>query len=106
MDDALAADRSSVVAPLAVCASFLRLYDGTSYAGTTISLSTRLTYLNLSAYSFDNLTSSYKVGACDVDLFANASGAGSVYPGATTANSQSPSMSSGWNNVISSVYIY
>ncbi|HQZ37162.1 MAG TPA: hypothetical protein PK020_22240 [Ilumatobacteraceae bacterium] len=106
MDEALAADRSSVVVPLAACASSLRLYDGASYGGTTISLSARLTYLNLSAYSFDNLTSSYRVGACDVDLFANASGAGGVYPGATTANSQSPSMTSGWNNVIPSVYIY
>jgi len=106
MGDALAADRSSIVVLLAACASSLRLYDGTSYSGTTISFSTRLSYLNLSAYSFDNLTSSYRVGACDVDLFLNVSGTGSVYPVATTANSQSASMISGWNNVVSSVYMY
>ena len=61
--------------------------------------------LNLSTYGFDNDTSSYRVGACASTFWAGASGSGSVYPGPTGANASASSMLSGWNNVVSSVYI-
>jgi len=99
-------DRGVIVASLSTCASSLKLYNGTSYTGTVLNLSTRFSYINLSTYGFDNLASSYKVGACDVDMFAGAGGAGCLYPGDTSANSHAVAMSSGWNNVVSSVYIY
>lgn len=91
---------------LVSCSTALRLYDGTSYTGAVLSLYTRGTYINLSAYSFDNKVSSYRVGSCGADFFSGSTGSGSVYPGSTWAWVQSPSMLSGWNNVVSSVYIY
>lgn len=90
---------------LASCSTSLRLYDGTSYSGAVLNLSTRTTILNLSVYGFDNLTSSYKVGACDSDFYSAANLGGSLYSGSTGAGSQASSMLSGWNNVLSSVYI-
>ncbi len=90
----------------ASCSSSLRLYRGTSYSGSALYLTSRLTYHNLSSYGFDNDTSSYKVGACSASFFAGSNGGGSTYPGSTSANSQSTSMVSGWNNVVSSVFIY
>ena len=68
-------------------------------------LSTRSLWLNLSAYGFDNLTSSYRVGACSVYMAENSSGGGSWYPGNTSAGAQASAMLSGWNNRVSSVYI-
>lgn len=90
---------------LATCGSSLRLYDGTSYTGTVLSLSTRTGH-NLATYGFDNKTSSYKVGACDTEFNSLINLAGSTYPGDTSAFAQSATMLSGWNNVVSSVYIY
>jgi len=90
----------------ATCSSALRLYTGTSYTGTVLNLSTEFSTINLSTYGFDNVTSSYKVGACDADFYSAANLAGTLYPGNTSANVWSTTMLSGWNNVISSVYIY
>jgi hypothetical protein len=88
------------------CSSTLRLYDGTSYTGSLLSLSTRGTFITLSLYGFDNRTSSYKVGACDSYFYSGASGGGSLYPiGNTQAFDQFTSMLVGWNNTVSSVYI-
>jgi hypothetical protein len=90
----------------AVCSSSLRLYNGTSYGGTVLTLTTRQQILNLSGYGFDNLTSSYKVGACSASFNSAANLGGSVYPGSTSAGSSATSMLAGWDNVVSSVYIY
>lgn len=85
------------------CSSSLRLYDGTSHTGAVISLSTRQSVLSLSVYGFDNRTSSYRVGACSSSLY---SGIGtSKYGGNTSAYASATSMASGWNDVISSVFI-
>lgn len=85
------------------CSSSLRLYDGTSFTGTVLSLSTRASLITLSTYGFDNKTSSYKVGACAAVLYSGIQSG--TYPGNTAANAQATSMQSGWNNVISSVLI-
>jgi len=88
-----------------VCSTSLRLYRSTGFTGGTLVLTTRAVVLNLSTYGFDNDTSSYRVGACASTFWAGASGSGSVYPGPTGANASASSMLSGWNNVVSSVYI-
>jgi hypothetical protein len=90
-------------AAASACSSSLRLYDGTSFTGTVLSLSTRGSLLALSTYGFDNKTSSYKVGACAAVLYSGIQSG--TYPGNTAANAQATSMQSGWNNVISSVLI-
>jgi hypothetical protein len=93
------------ITPMATCATALRLYRSTGFTGGTLVLTTRAVVLNLSTYGFDNDTSSYRVGACASTFWAGASGSGSVYPGPTGANASASSMLSGWNNVVSSVYI-
>lgn len=101
------ASSSSAVGTMALyCGSSLKLYDGISYTGNMLALNLRFTPLNLSAYGFDNVTTSYKVGACDVELYAGPNLTGSTYPGNTAVYAQSSSMSTGWNNLVSSVYIY
>lgn len=91
---------------LASCASSLRLYNGLSYGTPMLQLSTRGSAINLSTYGWDNATTSYKVGACASVFYDGANGGGSVYPGNTSAGAQSASMVTGWNDRISSVYIY
>ncbi len=88
------------------CSSSLRLYRETSYLGSVLFLTGRYVYHNLSSYGFDNDASSYRVGACGASFFSGSSGSGSIYPGPTSAYSSSATMASGWNNVVSSVYIY
>jgi hypothetical protein len=89
---------------LADCSSSLRLYDGTSYSGAVLYLSTRGIVLNLANYGFDNRTSSRRNGACAAVLWTGASGSGSSL--SIPANTQAASMPSGWNNVASSAYLY
>jgi len=103
--DAAAQQSEDGVGALASCSSSLRLYDGTSYTGQILYLSTRSLWINLSGYGFDNLTSSYRIGACGAYLAENASGGGSWYPGNTSAGASASSMVTGWNNRVSSVYI-
>lgn len=85
------------------CSTSLRLYDGTGQTGAVISLSTRGTSVSLSAYGFDNRTSSYRVGACSSTFYSGVSTG--VYGGNTAANASASSMLSGWDNVVSSVFI-
>lgn len=101
---ASAVTTGSVVA-LATCTTALRLYSGTSYSGTVLQLSSRLSTINLSTYGFDNITSSYQVGACGSTFYDGASGVAPTYPGPTGANAASASMLTGWDNRVSSVYI-
>lgn len=89
------------------CSSSLRLYDGTGYSGASLNLTSRGTWHNLSSYGFDQRTSSFKVGACAAKFTDYANGGGPAYPlSHTQAYDQSSSMLSGWDNDVSSVYIY
>jgi hypothetical protein len=87
------------------CSSSLRLYDGTSFTGSVLSVAIRWSVLSLWRYGFDNRTSSFRVGACGVDFFSGSSGGGSAYSGATWAGGSAASMGY-WDNVVSSIYIY
>lgn len=93
------------VSPQVACGSSLLLYRSAGYAGGILALSTRQTVLNLSAYGFDNDTSSYQIGGCSARFYDGSSGGAPQYPGATSAGSSSASMTSGWDNRVSSVYI-
>jgi hypothetical protein len=97
---------ASSVAPALVCSTSMRLYDGASYTGNLLYLSSQGTFLNLGNYGFNNMTTSYKIGACDSYFYSSASGGGSLYPiGNTQAFDQFPTMLVGWNNAVSSVYM-
>ena len=98
--------RAVASASSVTCSSSLRMYDGNSYTGGILYLNTRGVTHNLSSFGFDNVTSSYKVGACSTSFFSSPNLGGSVYPGSTGAWAQSSTMAAGWNNVVSSVYIY
>lgn len=101
----LGQEKSSGLSRLAACSTGLRLYDGTGYAGSVLVVLDRSVWINLSSYGFDNLTSSYKVGACSSYFAENSSGGGSWYPTSDTqAWDQASSMLAGWNNRVSSVY--
>jgi len=88
----------------ATCTTPLRLYDGVYRTGAVLSVATRGLWLNLNLYGFDNRTSSYKVGSCNVDLAASTNGGGSRYPRCLTAYCLENVMMTGWSNVLSSVY--
>lgn len=104
---AVTTESEDVVASTAsACSSSLRLYDGTSYTGAVLYLSTRTTWINLASYGFSNRTSSFKVGACFTYLADLSNGGGDWYPtSATTAGKVAATLMSGWNNRVSSVYI-
>lgn len=89
------------------CSSSLRLYKNTSYSGTTLYLTSRGYWLNLSGFGFNQTTSSYKVGACS-SIFADYNnGGGGWYPTPYTKKWKiSWTMLSGWDNDVSSVYQY
>ena len=87
------------------CSSPLRLFADASYGGRELDFYDRGYWQNLSTWSFDNQLSSYKVGACGVYLADYANGGGSWYPGNTSPGHGEPSMLSGWNDRISSIYI-
>ena len=88
------------------CSTPLKLYDGASLTGTIASVYTRGLWVNLSTLSFDNRTTSYKVGACAVELASGTNGGGSRYPECLFAGCVENVMLPGWNNTISSVYLY
>jgi len=96
------AERGAVL--LATCSPALKLYRGTSYTGNVLELSTRFVTISLAPYGFDNDTSSYKIGGCNSRLYDTTTG-GSAYPGNTNAGVWAPSMLSGWDNRVGSVYI-
>ena len=92
--------------PALTCSMPLRLYDGTQFTGRSVSISERGVWVNLSTLSFDNKTSSFKVGACTVDMASAAGGGGALYPTCRNPGCQEGTMDPGWNNVISSVYLH
>ena len=85
------------------CASATRLYAGTSFGLPTLAVTTRLSWQNLSAAGFDNTTSSYKIGSCRTILAKDSGGGGSQL--SASAGTQATTMPSGWDNVISSIYL-
>jgi hypothetical protein len=88
------------------CSSSLRLYTASSYTGNVLLILARSVWLNLSAYSFSNVTSSFKVGACSSYLADYNDGGGAWYPIERSAAWEvEPTMYAGWNDRISSVYL-
>lgn len=99
-------DREEASQPMQVqCTASVRLYSGLSYGGTVLELTVRGTLHNLASYGFSNVTSSYGIGGCAARFYDTASG-GTLYPGNTNAGVWSSSMLSGWDNRVSSVYIF
>jgi hypothetical protein len=92
--------------PTANCSTALKLRDGTNQTGTTVSVSARGLWVNLSDVGFDNRTSSYTVGACAVELAAQANGSGNHYTRCLSAGCVENTMLPGWDNVVSSVYLH
>jgi hypothetical protein len=93
-------------APQLSCSVPLKLYDGTNLTGANVSISERGTWINLGPLGFDNRTSSFKVGACTVDLASLSNGGGALYDTCHNPGCVENTMDPGWNNVISSVYIH
>ncbi len=88
------------------CTSSLRLYDGTYYTGAVLYLRGRWQWFNLADYGFDQRTSSYVIGACSAWFADWTNGGGDWYPTSLTeAYDVAPTMLSGWDNDVSSVYI-
>ena len=106
LGNASAIGGGGVVTAGSTCSGYLRLYDRTWYGSPVLYLRDRFQWLNLSGYGFNQKTSSYKVGPCYSYFADYANGGGSWYPTyLTQAYDLSPSMISGWNNDVSSVYI-
>lgn len=96
----------SISSRAASCSSSLHLYNGTSYTSNALYMSSRGVLYNLSSYGFNNITSSYKIGACSAVFYDGTTGGAPVYPGTTSSYAWRSSMVSGWNNRVGSVYIY
>ncbi|MCU1398058.1 MAG: hypothetical protein JWN62_1167 [Acidimicrobiales bacterium] len=94
---------SGGIVPLVACASSVRLYDGTSFTGTSVAFSSRNVLFNLASYSFAAKTSSFSIGGCSAQLLDSAS---AIYPGSTSAGATAASMSSGWSNRVTQLYIF
>jgi hypothetical protein len=97
---------AAVLVPGVDCSVSLRLYDGTGRTGQMVSVYARGVWVNLSTLSFDNKTSSYAVGACAAEMASGAGGGGSLYSGCLSPWCVANSMGTGWNNAVSSVYLY
>ncbi len=93
-------------APEVSCSTPLVLHDGANQTGASVSVYTRSIWINLSTVSFDNMTSSYTVGACSVDLASGTGGGGSHYTRCLSAGCVENTMDLGWNNTISSVLLH
>lgn len=92
-------------APTLSCSTPLKLRDGTNQSGTLVLIYTRLQWVNLTDFDFNNMTSSYTVGACAVILASGTNGGGSLYAECLNAGCVEDVMLTGWNNVLSSVYL-
>ncbi len=86
------------------CSTGLKLFSQVNYGGTELVLFVQSSWINLSAYSFANVLSSYKVGACAVGMTAGPNGSGAAYPGATSPGSNVTTLGA-WNARMQSVYI-
>jgi hypothetical protein len=104
-EESLAGGDSGIISPAATCSTALRLYDGTYQTGSVLSIAVRGQWINLGTYGFDNRTSSYRVGACAVELASGTNGSGSRYSRCLSAYCEEDVMASGWDNVLSSAYL-
>jgi hypothetical protein len=88
------------------CSGYLSLYDGTSYGGASLYLRGQGEWFDLATFNFNQKTSSFKIGPCSAYFADLAGGQGAWYPTAETqAYDVAPTMATGWNNDVSSVYI-
>ncbi len=89
------------------CSTALKLYDGLNYTSSTIWFYDRAQWHNLATFGWSNRPSSFKIGACDSILADGSSGGGDWYPLYNTeAWDVAGTMMAGWNNRVSSLYIY
>jgi hypothetical protein len=89
------------------CGSATVLYDGIAYGGSVLYLMDRNRWTDLSLLGFSNRTSSFRIGACAAIFADYNSGGGDWYPTSLTgAYAWSWSMLAGWDNRVSSVYLY
>jgi hypothetical protein len=95
---------SGMAALTSYCASSVKLYASASYTGQLFEVIDRQTVIDLGAYGFGNVTSSYRIGACAA-YFWDGVGGGAVYPGNTNVGVWSPSMVAGWDNRVSSLVL-
>lgn len=86
------------------CTTSLRLYSAPAFTGRVLYLNTRNRVVNLSAYGFDNVTSSFKNGSCTATLRSRSHLRGATYP-ARWPWSSHLRLWPGWDNSISSVYL-
>jgi hypothetical protein len=93
-------------APALSCSTALHLYDGTGFTGSSVSIFERGVWINFSTLGFDNRTSSYRTGACSVDMASGPNGGGALYPTCHNPGCAESSMAPGWDNVISSVFLH
>ena len=89
----------------AVCSTTVRLYANTFFGGTVLAISISAAVVNLSTWSFSNVTSSYKIGSCPATFYDGANAVPPVYPGGTLAGASATVMWTGWDNRVSSLYI-
>ena len=94
------------VAPTINCSTPLKLHDSPSQLGAVVSIYARGSWVDLSSFSFDNKTSSYTVGACAIELAAQNGGSGNHYTRCLSSGCVENTMLSGWDNVVSSVYLH
>ena len=88
------------------CSGPLRLYDYTYYGGGVLSLRDRRLWQNLSNFGWNQRVSSFKVGPCSAYFADYNNGGGAWYPTyLSAAYNQWPTMTGGWNNDVSSIYI-
>lgn len=104
MDVAEQPHPGEAVARAACALPTLKLYRGAGYGGNVLQISSRNVYHDLWTLGFDNDTESYKIGPCTARFYDGWPNSG-LYPGTTSAYTWSSSMSSGWANRVSSVYI-
>lgn len=105
-DTELAAVQSATDLAVASCSRSLRLYSSSYRSGNVLYLSTRGMWLNLSTYGFDNVTSSFQVGACATQLAAGSNGSGGLYKNSVFYADHIENTLGSWDNVPSSVYLF
>jgi len=104
--EALSRRVSGLGTPDISCSSPLVLHDGTYQTGPLVAVYARGLWIDMSTVGFNNMTSSYKVGACSVELANGAGGGGSHYSRCLYAGCVENVMAAGWNDAVSSVYLH
>lgn len=86
------------------CASPLRLYEHSFFAGRQLMFYERGYWQNLSLFGFNDQMSSFSVGACWSWLAEHSTGGGAYYPGSGPYVSVGW-LAPGWDNKVSSIYL-